>query len=80
MRRGPASIPVPYIGATARSVAADGWESLGDIGHVDADWDAYITDRLADMILVGELIYPAEIEAALTSTRGAVLLRDRHAR
>ena len=66
MRRGPgAPSPYRYIGATARS-AADGWESLGDIGHVDADGYVYITDRLADMILVGGAnVYPAEIEAAL---------------
>ena len=66
MRRGPdAPSPYRYIGATARS-ASDGWESLGDIGLVDADGYVYITDRLADMILVGGAnVYPAEIEAAL---------------
>ena len=66
MRRGPeAALPYRYIGATARS-APDGWESLGDIGKVDADGYVYITDRLADMILVGGAnVYPAEIEAAL---------------
>jgi bile acid-coenzyme A ligase len=66
MRRGPqVSSPYRYIGATARS-APDGWESLGDIGKVDADGYVYITDRLADMILVGGAnVYPAEIEAAL---------------
>jgi len=66
MRRGPdAPSPYRYIGATARS-APGGWESLGDIGHVDADGYVYITDRLADMILVGGAnVYPAEIEAAL---------------
>ncbi len=53
MRRGAgAPSPYQYIGATARS-APGGWESLGDIGHVDADGYVYITDRLADMILVG---------------------------
>jgi len=66
MRRGPgAPSPYRYIGATARS-APEGWESLGDIGHVDADGYVYITDRFADMILVGGAnVYPAEIEAAL---------------
>jgi bile acid-coenzyme A ligase len=66
MRRGPAApSPYRYVGATARS-AADGWESLGDIGKVDADGYVYITDRLADMILVGGAnVYPAEVEAAL---------------
>jgi bile acid-coenzyme A ligase len=66
MRRGPgAPSPYRYVGATARSAAA-GWESLGDIGHVDADGYVYVTDRFADMILVGgSNVYPAEIEAAL---------------
>jgi len=66
MRRG-VGVPSPYryIGATARR-AADGWESLGDIGRIDADGYVYITDRFADMILVGGAnVYPAEIEAAL---------------
>jgi bile acid-coenzyme A ligase len=66
MRRGPgAPSPYRYVGATARS-AGGGWESLGDIGHVDGDGYVYVTDRFADMILVGgSNVYPAEIEAAL---------------
>jgi bile acid-coenzyme A ligase len=66
MRRGinePA--PYRYIGATARA-AGEGWESLGDIGYLDEDGYVYITDRRADMMLVGgSNVYPAEIEAAL---------------
>jgi bile acid-coenzyme A ligase len=66
MRRGPQGPAVyHYIGATPRS-AAEGWESLGDIGYLDSEGYLYITDRLADMILVGGAnVYPAEIEAAL---------------
>jgi len=66
MRRGPGAPPgYRYIGATART-APGGWESLGDIGHVDADGYVYVTDRFADMILVGGAnVYPAQIEAAL---------------
>jgi len=53
-----------YVGATARS--RDGWESLGDLGFLDADGYLYLTDRLSDMILVGGAnVYPAEVEAAL---------------
>ena len=66
MRRG-AGVPSPYryIGATPRS-APGGWESLGDIGRIDADGYVYVTDRFADMIMVGGAnVYPAEIEAAL---------------
>jgi bile acid-coenzyme A ligase len=54
-----------YIGATPKR-AKDGWESLGDMGYVDADGYIYITDRDTDMILVGGAnVYPAEVEAAL---------------
>jgi bile acid-coenzyme A ligase len=53
-----------YIGAAAK--ARDGWESLGDMGWMDADGYLYLGDRAADMILAGGAnIYPAEIEAAL---------------
>ncbi len=53
-----------YIGATARE--RDGWESLGDMGWFDDDGYLYLTDRQADMILVGGAnVYPAEVEAAL---------------
>jgi bile acid-coenzyme A ligase len=65
MRRGDGSVPYRYVGATPKS-AADGWESLGDIGHLDDDGYVYITDRDTDMILVGGAnVYPAVIEAAL---------------
>ncbi|MGQ0823720.1 MAG: AMP-binding protein [Actinomycetota bacterium] len=54
-----------YIGAQARTLPG-GWESLGDMGRVDADGYVYLTDRHSDMILVGGAnVYPAEIEAAL---------------
>jgi bile acid-coenzyme A ligase len=53
-----------YRGAEARSV--DGWESLGDLGHVDEDGYLYLADRSADLILSGGAnVYPAEVEAAL---------------
>src|SRR6185295_7076356 len=42
------------------------WESLGDLGWVDAEGYVYLNDRLTDMIVVGgSNVYPAEIEAAL---------------
>jgi bile acid-coenzyme A ligase len=53
-----------YIGAEARS--HEGWESLGDMGYLDADGYLYLADRQTDMILSGGAnIYPAEVEAAL---------------
>ncbi|MEU5876279.1 AMP-binding protein [Spirillospora sp. NPDC047279] len=52
-----------YIGADSDPA---GWESLGDLGYMDPDGYLYLTDREADMILVGGAnVYPAEIEAAL---------------
>ena len=43
-----------------------GWESLGDMGSMDADGYLYLADRRNDMILSGGAnIYPAEVEAAL---------------
>lgn len=68
MRRGPGMAPpYSYVGAVARR-ADDGWESLGDHGYLDDEGYVYITDREADMIVVGGAnVYPAEIEAALDS-------------
>lgn len=54
-----------YLGAEARSTE-DGFESLGDMGWLDAEGYLYIADRRTDMILSGGAnIYPAEVEAAL---------------
>jgi bile acid-coenzyme A ligase len=54
-----------YVGAEARTLPG-GWESLGDMGSIDADGYVYLTDRQTDMILVGgSNVYPAEVEAAL---------------
>ena len=53
------------MGADAKRTD-DGWESLGDMGWIDADGYVYLTDRLGDMILAGGAnIYPAEVEAAI---------------
>ncbi|MCF7551017.1 AMP-binding protein [Pseudonocardia sp. WMMC193] len=63
--------PYAYLGATARH--RDGWESLGDLGRMDAEGYLYLADRRSDMILVGgSNVYPAEVEAAL-ETHPAVL-------
>ena len=66
MRRGEGAPPsYRYVGARARS-RPDGWESLGDMGRMDAEGYVYLSDRDTDMILVGGAnVYPAEIEAAL---------------
>jgi len=54
-----------YIGASVKT-RDDGWISLGDLGHLDADGYLYLADRRTDMIITGGVnVYPAEIEAAL---------------
>jgi bile acid-coenzyme A ligase len=54
-----------YIGAKRRATAA-GWESVGDIGHVDAAGYLYLCDRRTDLIISGGVnIWPAEVESAL---------------
>ena len=59
-----------YIGAEAKSIEG-GWESLGDMGWMDAEGYLYLTDRLSDMVLVGGAnIYPAEVEAAIDAFPG----------
>ena len=53
-----------YIGAEPKRV--DGWESLGDLGWMDAEGYLYLADRRTDLILRGGAnIYPAEVEAAI---------------
>jgi bile acid-coenzyme A ligase len=55
-----------YVGSEARRTP-DGWESVGDMGWLDADGYLYLGDRRTDMILTGgQNVYPAEVEAALT--------------
>jgi bile acid-coenzyme A ligase len=54
-----------YIGADAEATR-DGWETVGDMGWLDADGYLYLADRKTDMVLVGgSNVYPAEVEAAL---------------
>ncbi len=54
-----------YIGAEMPTTGA-GWETLGDLGHLDEDGYLYLADRKTDMIVTGgSNVYPAEVEAAL---------------
>lgn len=51
---------------TAASKSAEGWTTLGDVGHVDAEGFLYLTDRKHYMIISGGVnIYPQEIENLL---------------
>lgn len=61
-----------YRGAEARR-REGGWESLGDLGSMDADGYLYLSDRRVDLILAGGAnIYPAEVEAALEEHPGVL--------
>lgn len=53
---------------TADAMHAQGWMTLGDIGHVDAEGFLYLTDRKSHMIISGGVnIYPQEIENLLVT-------------
>ncbi len=54
-----------YVGAARRDDGA-GWETMGDMGRLDADGYLYLADRRTDMILTGgRNVYPAQVEHAL---------------
>jgi long-chain acyl-CoA synthetase len=49
-----------------KTLDADGFFRVGDVGYVDEDGYIFITDRAKDMIISGGVnLYPAEIEAGL---------------
>jgi fatty-acyl-CoA synthase len=61
--------PFEYFGdseKTASSYLPNGWATFGDIGHLDEDGFLYLTDRRADLIIVGGVnVYPQEAENIL---------------
>lgn len=66
MRRGDAP-SYEYVGAESRR-DDHGWDTLGDIGHLDEDGYLYVHDRADDIInRGGEKIAPAAVEAVLES-------------
>lgn len=74
LRRG-AEPTYRYLGSTGRR-RSDGWDTLGDLGHLDADGWLWVTDRADDVIVRGgEKVYPVEVERVLEThpaVRGAV--------
>jgi long-chain acyl-CoA synthetase len=62
--------PFEYLGDAEKTAATvvDGYFTVGDIGCLDDDGYLFLCDRAADTIISGGVnIYPAEIEAALST-------------
>jgi acyl-CoA synthetase (AMP-forming)/AMP-acid ligase II len=54
--------------ATAETLTEEGWLRTGDIARIDSDGNAYIVDRLKELIKYkGYQVPPAELEAVLVS-------------
>ncbi|RFA15084.1 hypothetical protein B7R22_07055 [Subtercola boreus] len=59
-----------YRGSAAQ-LRPDGWDTLGDLGHLDADGYLYVADRADDLIITGGVnVYPAEVEGVLEEHPG----------
>ncbi|MDG2029176.1 MAG: AMP-binding protein [Acidimicrobiales bacterium] len=65
--RSPDSPGTTYLGdAPDIRLTADGFGTVGDMGHVDEDGFLYLADRRVDLIITGGAnVFPAEVEAAL---------------
>ncbi len=58
---------------TAAATSAQGWATMGDIGHLDGEGFLYLTDRAAFTIISGGAnIYPAQVEEALMADPAVV--------
>lgn len=64
-----------YLGTPSRR-RTDGWDTLGDLGHLDSEGWLWLAGRTDDVIVRGgEKIYPVEIERVLEehpAVRGAI--------
>jgi bile acid-coenzyme A ligase len=59
--------PFEYVGADPAPRTADGYTSVGDVGHLDAAGYLYVADRRVDLIVTGGAnVFPAEVESAIS--------------
>ncbi len=57
---------VTFSGYHGHEALGEGWKSVGDVAHLDADGYLYIRDRSSDLVITGGMnVYPAEVEAVL---------------
>ena len=62
---------VSYLDDGQSLTDEQGWLHTGDLGAFDADGNLRVTGRLKDMFIVGGFnVYPAEVEAVLSSHSG----------
>jgi acyl-CoA synthetase (AMP-forming)/AMP-acid ligase II len=65
-----------YVGAVLPDppppkLTAEGWVTVGDLGHIDDDGFLFISDRRSDLILSGGMnVYPSEVEDRLMRADG----------
>lgn len=59
--------PARYLGDVPQPRGtADGFHTVGDLGHLDADGFLYLADRRVDLIVTGGAnVFPAEVEVCL---------------
>lgn len=56
---------------TRQAQIEGGWFTVGDIGHLDTDGYLFLSDRSADLIIVGGInVYPKEIEDTILELGG----------
>ena len=55
-----------FRGYHGREALPEGWKSVGDVAHLDADGYLYIRDRPGDLVITGGInVCPVEVEAVL---------------